>query len=79
VIDGYTQPGSGVNTQPDGDNAVILIELNGSTVGIGGNLLAGLNIAANNCIVRGLAINTFYQQILISSGSGNVISAFSWH
>ena len=28
VIDGYTQPGSSPNTLPDGDNAVLLIELN---------------------------------------------------
>src|SRR2546425_8502163 len=74
TIDGYTQPTSSANTLASGDNAVIRIALNGATVEIGGNLLAGLTIAASNCTVRGLAINRFYEQILISSGSGNVIS-----
>jgi len=74
TIDGYTQPGASMNTLANGDNAVILIVINGATVEIGGNLLAGLTIAASNCVVRGLAINTFYEQILISSGSGNLIA-----
>src|SRR6476660_2068466 len=33
TIDGYTQPGSSVNTLAGGDNAVLLIELNGAGVG----------------------------------------------
>ena len=33
VIDGYTQPGSSPNTLANGDNAVLLIELNGSGTG----------------------------------------------
>src|ERR1051326_1406021 len=74
TIDGYTQPGAAANTLATGDNAAIKIEINGATVEASQNLLAGLNIAASNCTVRGLAINTFYEQILISSGSGNVIS-----
>lgn len=74
TIDGYSQPGSSMNTLANGDNAVIKIQLNGATVEASQGLLAGLTIAASNCIVRGLAINTFYEQILISSGSGNVIS-----
>jgi hypothetical protein len=74
TIDGYSEPGSSMNTLANGDNAVIKIQLNGATVEASQGLLAGLTIAASNCIVRGLAINTFYEQILISSGSGNVIS-----
>ncbi len=74
TIDGYTQPGASMNTLANGDNAVIRIVINGATVEIGGNLLAGLTITASNCAVRGLAINTFYEQILILSGSGNLIA-----
>ncbi len=32
VIDGYTQPGASVNTDPVGTNAVLLIELDGSAM-----------------------------------------------
>ena len=74
TIDGYTQPGTSANTLANGDNAVIRIALSGTTVESTQNLLAGLTIAASNCIVRGLAIAGFYEQILISSGSGNLIS-----
>jgi hypothetical protein len=75
TIDGYTQPGTSANTLAAGDNAVIRIVINGATVDPpNGNLLSGLQIAASNCLVRGLDINTFYTQILISSGSGNIIA-----
>ena len=36
VIDGYTQPGATNNTQAVGNNAVLLIELNGSNAGVAG-------------------------------------------
>src|SRR6185503_12505247 len=51
IIDGYTQPGSSVNTLARGDNALLLIELNG------GNSGNGLDIHADNCTVRGLIVN----------------------
>ncbi len=59
VIDGYTQPGSSPNTVTTGDNAVLLIELNGANLGGSGTLYPGLHINASNCIVRGLVINRF--------------------
>ena len=59
VIDGYTQPGSSVNTLVDGDNAVLLIELNGTNLGGGALLFSGLVINTSNCVVRGLVINRF--------------------
>src|SRR5215831_6016422 len=31
-IDGYSQPGAQMNTQANGDNAVLMIELNGSAL-----------------------------------------------
>jgi hypothetical protein len=72
VIDGYTQPGSSVNTLPDGENAVLLIELNGSGFSSSSNG-AGLLIVSSNCTVRGLVINRFASGsgIFFSSPSGN--------
>src|SRR5262245_25938255 len=76
TIDGYTQTGASANTLAGGDNAVIRIVINGATVeaNSSGGLLAGLEIAASNCTVRGLAVNNFWSQIRISSGSGNLIA-----
>lgn len=58
TIDGYTQPGSSVNTLPEGDNANIRIEIRG-----GGfenpNTNLGLILVGANSVVRGLAINNF--------------------
>ncbi|HEY2413883.1 MAG TPA: dockerin type I domain-containing protein [Pirellulaceae bacterium] len=56
IIDGYTQPGSGANTLVTGDNAVLLIELNGTNVSWP---YSGLDIFAGNSTVRGLVINRF--------------------
>ena len=38
VIDGYTQPGSSANTLAEGDNAVLLVELSGATLGASGGI-----------------------------------------
>src|SRR6187401_1100687 len=44
TIDGYTQPGAAANTLAVGDNAVLLIELNGtSATGNGLTISAGLS------------------------------------
>ncbi len=58
TIDGYTQSGAQKNTltQPDKTNAVLKIELHGD---IGTNYCYGLNVAANNVVIRGLVINNF--------------------
>jgi hypothetical protein len=54
TIDGYTQPGSSPNTFPNGDNAVLQIEIDGSDYA-GQSLFA---ISGNyGSIVRGLVIN----------------------
>src|SRR5580765_7281158 len=54
-ISGYTQPGSSVNTLAGGDNAVLLVELSGASVGNGGS---GLTFGSNETgsTVRGLVI-----------------------
>jgi hypothetical protein len=59
VIDGYTQPGSSSNTLTAGDDAVLLIELNGTNLGGSAILYPGLHISASNCTLRGLVINRF--------------------
>lgn len=66
LVDGYTQPGASRNTLASGENAVLLIELDGTV--IGGS--SGLTIRASNCEVRGLVINRFAQGIFITSSSG---------
>src|SRR5215203_1775085 len=56
TINGYSQEGSSPNTRAVGDDAVIKVELDGSTAGSG----AGLKIQdAKNSVIRGLAINHF--------------------
>jgi hypothetical protein len=62
-IDGYSQSGSHWNTQTNGDNAILQIELDGS--GAVGTNVDGLTIAANSCVVQGLAINRFTDAIRI--------------
>ncbi len=56
TIDGYSQPGASPNTLADGDNAVLLIDLNGSAAG---NQIVGLGINSGSTTVDGLAINGF--------------------
>jgi titin len=71
VIDGYTQPGTSMNTLTNGENAVLLIVLNGSVAGAGVN---GLAIDAGNSTVRGLVINGFSSDgIALFTAGGNLI------
>ena len=71
IIDGYTQPGASPNTLANGDNAVLLIELDGSNAGAGS---PGLVISAGNSTVRGLVINRFGGDgIYAFNAGGNVI------
>src|SRR5579871_3086493 len=52
LIDGYSEPGASPNTLTAGDNARILIRLDGSVAGIAD----GLDITGGGSTVRGLAI-----------------------
>ena len=82
VIDGYTQPGAKPNTLAVGNNAVILIQLDGGAIpGRGTN---GIELSGGNSVVRGLSITGFSRgadQVspggnglqLRRSGDGNVI------
>jgi titin len=63
TINGYSQPGSSPNTLDKGDNATILIELNGSLLPAN-NSVAGLTIGAASATISGLVIDR------VSSGNG---------
>jgi len=82
TIDGYTQPGASANTLAVGNNAVLLIEINGSASPLTGSFLqAGLTTVASggNSIIRGLVINRFADPRFVGIpgialfGDGNVI------
>jgi CSLREA domain-containing protein len=70
TIDGYTQPGAAENTLALGDDAVLLIELNGTSAGA---LTIGLNLTADGCLIRGLVINRFGNSGINLNSGGNVI------
>src|SRR2546423_14086923 len=53
TIDGYTQPGSSANTLAGGDNAGLLIELNGASAGNSGSGPT-VGLTAPGSTVRGL-------------------------
>jgi hypothetical protein len=55
IINGYTQPGSSVNTLARGTNAKLMIELNGTKVVSN----SGLATITSGVVVRGLVINRF--------------------
>ena len=69
TIDGYSQPGASANTLGSGNNASIVITLNGAIMT---PPAAGLTIGGDNILVAGLVIKKFIGQpgILISSGAG---------
>lgn len=74
IIDGYTQPGASVNTAITTDNAVILIEINGTNAGAGANGFVLLGTASGSTL-RGLAINRFGRVgISLLEGDNNIIS-----
>jgi CSLREA domain-containing protein len=54
TIDGYSQPGTSVNTLADGTNAVLLVEL--SPINLGSPVLV-LDPGSNGSVVKGLVIN----------------------
>jgi hypothetical protein len=72
-IYGYSEPGASANTLPDGDNAQILIELNGSTAGSNVNGIT-LGLGSNGSTIQGLAINRFAGNGIEVQSTGNVIT-----
>ena len=70
TVDGYTQPGTAMNTSTLGDNAVIRIVITESP---GQGILAGLTATSDNNVIQGLAVNGFTDSIDVVSGKNNVI------
>jgi CSLREA domain-containing protein len=72
TINGYSEPGASPNTLPNGDNAKILIELDGSNAGPNAD---GLLIQAFSTI-EGLAINRFSLNGIELLGGSNIQGNF---
>ncbi len=71
VIDGYMQPGASANTLPGGEDAVLLIELDGSAAGNSKGLV--LEAGAGGSTVRGLVVNRFGSTGIELHSDGNVV------
>ena len=72
VIDGYTQPGASPNSLLVGDNAVLLVQIDGSLLG-SGSTHDGLDVKTNNSGIRGLVIDHFGGAAIQVDGTGNTI------
>jgi hypothetical protein len=70
IIDGYSEPGSSPNTLTQGDNAVILIELDGSDAVADDGLL----IAGGNSVVEGLSITNYAYGVYLQSAGGDAVT-----
>ena len=70
ILNGYSPPGASQNTLAVGDNAVLKIEINGTTAGGAGITLAA---GSGGSTIRGLVINRFANAILVQS-AGNLIA-----
>ncbi len=57
TIDGYTQPGAAANTLSTGDDACVLVRIDGTYMGDPPH--HGLIISAGNSVIRGLALTGF--------------------
>jgi EF hand len=68
VIDGYTQGIASPNTLPHNNNAVLLVELDGSAVAG-----PGLNLNGDGSTVRGLIINRFQGDGITIAGGSNIV------
>jgi CSLREA domain-containing protein len=81
TIDGYTEPGSSVNTAAfsAGTNAVLMIELDGSNAGADADGLrfAGAPVSSGPSAIRGLAINRFGGDGIRISGMGGPLLGMS--
>lgn len=82
TINGYSQPGSSVNTLAQGDNAVLQIIINGSNYTVGNGKFTGnglhfaptANGGVDGSIVRGLIINEWLLNGILLDATGGTIS-----
>jgi hypothetical protein len=65
VLDGYTQPGASANTLANGDNAVLLIEINGAILTNNGVALL-LQTGASGSTIRGLVIDNGWDSAVLT-------------
>ena len=72
ILDGYTQSGSSVNTLLIGDNAVLNIELDGTSAGANVSGLI-LGTGSSGTTIKGLIINRFTNEGLDIESNNNVI------
>ena len=73
LIDGYPEIGASANTLANGDNANILIELNGANAGANADgILVGTT--GGGSTIRGLAINRFSLNGIELQSGGNTVS-----
>jgi hypothetical protein len=72
TINGYTQGGASVNTLANSDNAVILIQLDGTSAGAGAD---GLTLGAGSAgsTIKGLDITNFQGNGIVVQSNGNFI------
>jgi len=85
TIDGYTQPGSSVNTLTQGDNAMLTIILNGSNYTVGDGYVTGnglhfaplVSTSVNGSVVRGLVINQWLDNGILLDATNAAISGVS--
>jgi hypothetical protein len=71
TIDGFSQPKTNRNTLAIGNNAVVLIQLDGTNAGAGAN---GLELAAGNSKIQGLIISSFTSFGILVNSSSNTIN-----
>ncbi|HKI19981.1 MAG TPA: Ig-like domain-containing protein, partial [Isosphaeraceae bacterium] len=78
TIDGYSQPGAHPNTNGprQGDNATLLIQLDGSNLALSLGSPTGLLVTGGGSTVRGLVIDDFYQGIDLQSDGNTVFGNF---
>ena len=72
TINGYSQPGASANTLANADNAVILIQLDGTAAGAGANGLT-LGAGSSGSTIKGLDIATFSGNGIVVQSNGNSI------
>ncbi|HEV3003339.1 MAG TPA: CSLREA domain-containing protein [Pirellulales bacterium] len=72
TIDGYSQTGASNNTLANGDNAVLVIELNGANAGPNADGLL-LGATSGGSIVKGLSIDLFSLNGIELQSGGNAI------
>jgi hypothetical protein len=70
TIDGYSQPGASANTNPAGDDAVLLIEIEGSAFSFG-QIGLELGAGSDGSTIRGLVMNRWPGPAIQMTNSGN--------